>query len=87
MLVAMVTAAPRQEAFDTSRLATPSESYTFFACFSMGCDFSGYGPLRRCGGAPAIGTHEPWRPVLKALRTRGEAGRSAVDDPKRANVA
>jgi hypothetical protein len=28
---------------------------------------------------PAIGAAEPWRPVLKVLRSRGEAGRSAVD--------
>jgi hypothetical protein len=30
-----------------------------------------------------IGAHEPWRPVLKVLLTRGEVDRSAVDDPDR----
>src|SRR3984893_18321570 len=35
----------------------------------------------RHGASPAIGTHKPWRPMLKVLRPCGYAGRSAVDDP------
>jgi hypothetical protein len=32
--------------------------------------------------SPVTGAHEPWRPVLKVLRTQGETGCSAVDDPE-----